>query len=74
MSSQPRMVQVRQSVLKRNDTVARALRARFREAGVFAVSLVSSPGAGKTAFLEKLLGRLACRVSRRRAGWRFGHG
>jgi hydrogenase nickel incorporation protein HypB len=52
------MVQVRQSVLKHNDTVARAQRARFREAGVFAVSLVSSPGAGKTALLEKLLGAL----------------
>ena len=27
----------------------------FDEAGVLAVSLVSSPGSGKTAFLEKLL-------------------
>ena len=31
------------------------LRKRFAEAGVFVVSLVSSPGAGKTAFLEKTL-------------------
>src|SRR5206468_5400068 len=46
---------VRQHVLKHNDTVARALRTRFHETGVLAVSLVSSPGAGKTAFLEKLL-------------------
>ena len=55
MSSEPRMVQVRRNVLKANDVVARRLRQSFRESGVFAVSLVSSPGAGKTAFLEKIL-------------------
>jgi hydrogenase nickel incorporation protein HypB len=58
MSTHPRLVEVRQHVLKQNDAVARHLRACFREAGVYAVSLVSSPGAGKTAFLEKLLGLL----------------
>jgi hydrogenase nickel incorporation protein HypB len=41
--------------LKQNDIVARALRQRFQEAGVFVVSMVSSPGAGKTALLEKTL-------------------
>jgi hydrogenase nickel incorporation protein HypB len=55
MSVTPRLVQVRQHILKRNDESARALRSRFREAGVFVVSLVSSPGAGKTAFLESVL-------------------
>jgi hydrogenase nickel incorporation protein HypB len=49
------MIEVRQNVLKQNDIVARALRERFHEAGVFVVSLVSSPGAGKTALLEKTL-------------------
>jgi hydrogenase nickel incorporation protein HypB len=58
MSTHPRLVEVRQNVLKNNDVVARALRADFRQAGVYAVSLVSSPGAGKTAFLEKVLGLL----------------
>jgi hydrogenase nickel incorporation protein HypB len=53
--TEPRIVQVRQNVLKRNDQVARALRERFESAGVFVVSLVSSPGAGKTFFLEKTL-------------------
>lgn len=53
--TQPRLVEVRKNVLKRNDLIARALRERFAEAGVFVVSLVSSPGAGKTAFLEKTL-------------------
>jgi hydrogenase nickel incorporation protein HypB len=58
MSTHPRLIQVRQHVLKENDVVARALRERFRTSGVFVVSLVSSPGAGKTMFLEKLLGML----------------
>ena len=49
------MIEVRQNVLKQNDIVARALRQRFHDAGVFVVSLVSSPGAGKTALLEKTL-------------------
>ena len=55
MSSEPRLVEVRKNVLKHNDLVARRLRERFRAAGVFVVSLVSSPGSGKTAFLEKTL-------------------
>jgi hydrogenase nickel incorporation protein HypB len=55
MTTETRLVQVRQHVLKQNDVVARALRTRFHEAGVCAVSLVSSPGSGKTAFLEKML-------------------
>lgn len=50
-----RLIQVRQHVLKQNDVTARALRQRFHDAGVYVVSLVSSPGAGKTAFLEKTL-------------------
>jgi|SRR5215475_10704025 len=59
--NEPRLVEVRRSVLNKNDTVARALRARFREAGVFVISLVSSPGSGKTAFLEKALTLMRCR-------------
>ena len=51
----PRLVEVRQNVLKKNDELARALRLRFAEAGVYVVSLVSSPGAGKTTLLERLL-------------------
>jgi hydrogenase nickel incorporation protein HypB len=52
---QTRLVEVRQKVLKQNDVVARALRQRFHDNGVFVVSLVSSPGTGKTAFLERML-------------------
>jgi len=55
MSPEPRMVEVRKNVLKQNDVIARALRERFRSEGLLAVSLVSSPGSGKTTFLEKTL-------------------
>jgi hydrogenase nickel incorporation protein HypB len=65
MSTEPRLVEVRQNVLKQNDLLARSLRARFQEAGVYVVSLVSSPGSGKTTFLEKALTllRADCRVA-----------
>jgi hydrogenase nickel incorporation protein HypB len=53
--STPRLIEVRQNVLKQNDLLARALRERFAETGTYVVSLVSSPGSGKTAFLEKTL-------------------
>ncbi|MBC7785783.1 MAG: hydrogenase nickel incorporation protein HypB [Burkholderiales bacterium] len=52
---EPRILQVRTRILKDNDKVARDLRRRFDDAGVFVVSLVSSPGAGKTTFLQKTL-------------------
>ena len=57
----PRIVEVRQNVLRKNDEIARALRQRFEEAGVLVVSLVSSPGAGKTTILEKTASALAGR-------------
>jgi len=62
MSAEPRLVDVRKNVLKQNDIVARALRQSFRETGVFVVSLVSSPGTGKTTFLEKTLTSLRSRA------------
>lgn len=55
MSAQPRIVEVRERVLKQNDLLARELRQRFREAGVRVISIVSSAGSGKTALLEKTL-------------------
>ncbi len=57
-ADQPRILEVRTQILKKNDTLARALRVRFRSAGVFVVSLVSSPGSGKTTFLREMLIRL----------------
>src|ERR1700678_1101073 len=65
MNPEPRLLEVRKNVLKQNDIVARALRDRFRAQGTFVVSLVSSPGAGKTTFLEKTLTLLKphCRIA-----------
>ena len=65
MGSHPRLIEVRKNVLKQNDRNARVLREQFRAAGVFVVSLVSSPGSGKTMFLEKTLTvlRQSCRVA-----------
>lgn len=56
--SEPRLVEVRRNVLKQNDVIARSLREQFRASGVFVVSLVSSPGSGKTMFLERTLTQL----------------
>ena len=56
--SEPRLVEVRRNVLKQNDVIARSLREQFRAAGVLVVSLVSSPGSGKTMFIEKTLMQL----------------
>lgn len=58
----PRIVEVRRDLLKKNDVLARELRERFRAAGVYVVNLVSSPGAGKTAFLEQTLRALHPRL------------
>ena len=55
MSHEPRLIEVRRNVLKQNDVAARALRERFRAAGVFVTSVVSSPGSGKTALFERTL-------------------
>jgi hydrogenase nickel incorporation protein HypB len=59
MTKRPRLVEVRENILKKNDVLARELRAYFRSAGTAVLSFVSSPGSGKTALLEKLLRRLA---------------
>lgn len=55
MLSTTRLVEVRTKILKENDITARGLRQRFQESGVFVVSLVSSPGTGKTLLLEQTL-------------------
>jgi hydrogenase nickel incorporation protein HypB len=53
-----RIVELRRGILKKNDELAAGLRARYAEAGVLVLNLVSSPGTGKTAFLERTLREL----------------
>jgi hydrogenase nickel incorporation protein HypB len=59
-----RIVELRQGILKKNDELARGLRAQFTTAGVLVLNLVSSPGTGKTAFLERTLRDLLAQGSR----------
>ena len=68
MNTEPRLLEVRKNVLKQNDVLARTLRDRFHTQGTFVVSFVSSPGAGKTALLERTLSLLTG-ISRCGAGW-----
>ncbi|MGC9222589.1 MAG: hydrogenase nickel incorporation protein HypB [Terracidiphilus sp.] len=59
-----RIVELRRGILKKNDELAAGLRARFTSAGVLVLNLVSSPGTGKTAFLERTLRELQTRGAR----------
>jgi hydrogenase nickel incorporation protein HypB len=52
---EPRILEVRTKILKKNDELAREMRAEFVEAGVLVVNLVSSPGTGKTTLLRETL-------------------
>jgi hydrogenase nickel incorporation protein HypB len=55
---EPRILQVRTQILKKNDELARAMRERFLQAGVFVSNWVSSPGSGKTTLLQATLAYL----------------
>jgi hydrogenase nickel incorporation protein HypB len=57
-AAETRIVELRRGVLKKNDELAAGLRARFEDADVLTLNLVSSPGTGKTAFLERTLREL----------------
>jgi len=49
---------VLENVLDANDTLAAANREAFDRAGTYTINMMSSPGAGKTALLERTLERL----------------
>jgi hydrogenase nickel incorporation protein HypB len=48
-------VEVEEKVLSENDKLAIGLRERYRRHKVFCLNLISSPGSGKTALLERTL-------------------
>lgn len=50
-----RVLELHQGILDKNDRLAYDLRREFEAAGVYVANLVSSPGTGKTAFLERTL-------------------
>ena len=53
-----RTIEVRERVMARNDQLAGVVRRRLADAGIAALNLVSSPGAGKTSLLERTLAAL----------------
>jgi hydrogenase nickel incorporation protein HypB len=55
-------VRIVADVLDANDTIARANKEDFEAAGVAVVNLMSAPGAGKTALLERALPHLGVSV------------
>lgn len=58
-----RLLDVQQSILRKNTTLALDLRERFSQSGTYVFNLLSSPGAGKTTLLEETLRRLAERYT-----------
>lgn len=55
---EPRIVKIRENVLRKNDILARKLRERFKKEKVYVINMVSSPGSGKTTLLTEVLTRL----------------
>lgn len=60
--SQTRLLELQADIHGRNNAIAARNRARFAEAGVLVLNLVSSPGSGKTSLLVETITRLAGRV------------
>ena len=52
-------IPVVEKILSANDQLAQNNRSRFEEAGIFAVNLMASPGAGKTSLIEHTVQALA---------------
>jgi hydrogenase nickel incorporation protein HypB len=50
-----RVLRIEEAVLGKNDQLAERNRARFKSDGVFVLNVLSSPGSGKTTFLERML-------------------
>jgi len=50
---------VNQHILNANDVLAENLRSRFDQSGVFVMNLMSSPGAGKTSVILRIIEALA---------------
>ncbi len=56
-------IKIVQNVLRHNDEIAEMNRRRLRDAGVFCIDLIGSPGCGKTSLLEATLRRLHGRIN-----------
>jgi hydrogenase nickel incorporation protein HypB len=54
-----RILNVNEQILSANDKLAEGLKTRFREARVFVMNVMSSPGAGKTSLILRIIESLA---------------
>jgi len=57
------VITIERKVLEKNDELARQNRLLLEGHGIFAINVVSSPGAGKTSLLERTLEQLAGRLN-----------
>ncbi|PIU50602.1 MAG: hydrogenase accessory protein HypB, partial [Desulfobacterales bacterium CG07_land_8_20_14_0_80_52_14] len=55
-------IKVVRKVLSVNERMAEQNRRLFSEKGVYVINIMSSPGSGKTALLEKTLSRIAADI------------
>ena len=58
-----RIVDINQSLLKKNEDAAFSNRKHFDEKGILVINLISSPGSGKTTLLEKTIEKLSPGIS-----------
>ncbi len=58
----PQRISVVENILSANDRMAQKNRQTFDDAGVFAINIMASPGAGKTTFIIKTLEALQGRL------------
>ena len=56
------VITIERKVLEKNDEIAHQNRALLARHGILAINMVSSPGAGKTSILERMLERIKERV------------
>ena len=59
---EPRVVTVEQGILEKNDRLAERNRGYFQAKGLYVLNILASPGAGKTAFIERMVADLRERV------------
>jgi hydrogenase nickel incorporation protein HypB len=58
----PRILDVQQGILEKNDRLAEQNRGFFRAKRLLALNVLASPGAGKTTFIERMAADLAGRL------------
>ena len=58
----PSRIPVVEKILSANDQVAQQVRGRLNQAGVLAINVMASPGAGKTTLILKMIEKLGSRL------------